>query len=60
MCVYVCVDICIIPECVFACLSSAGAKALKDEETLESIGLGKGGVLYFKDLGPQIAWSTVI
>ena len=41
-------------------LLPSGAKALNDEQTLESIGLDKGGVLYFKDLGPQIGWSTVM
>lgn len=35
-------------------------KALKDDETLGSLGLsGKKGTLYFKDLGPQIGWTTV-
>lgn len=60
----VCVLMCVLtfrssPECASAWTSFAGAKALKDEQTLESIGLGKGGALYFKDLGPQISWSTV-
>lgn len=33
---------------------------LKDEETLGSLGFsGKKGSLYFKDLGPQIGWTTV-
>jgi len=35
------------------------AKGLKDDATLESLGVKDGGVLYFKDLGPQIGWSTV-
>ena len=26
---------------------------------MESIGIEDGGRLYFKDLGPQIGWSTV-
>lgn len=34
------------------------ARALKDDATLKSLSL-KEGVLYFKDLGPQIGWSTV-
>ncbi|KAK3612308.1 hypothetical protein CHS0354_011026 [Potamilus streckersoni] len=35
-------------------------KMLKDEDTLESLGLTKGSpALYFKDLGPQIGWTTV-
>jgi very-long-chain enoyl-CoA reductase len=32
---------------------------LKDEETLESLGLCNGGRLFFKDLGPQVGWTTV-
>jgi very-long-chain enoyl-CoA reductase len=37
-----------------------GAKGLKDEDTLNSVGLkGSEGVLYFKDLGTQIGWTTV-
>lgn len=34
-------------------------KTLQDQETLKSVGLEKGGRLYFKDLGHQIGWSTV-
>uniref|UniRef100_A0A224XU77 very-long-chain enoyl-CoA reductase n=1 Tax=Panstrongylus lignarius TaxID=156445 RepID=A0A224XU77_9HEMI len=34
-------------------------KNLKDEETLQSLGLKNGSRLYLKDLGPQIGWSTV-
>ncbi len=34
-------------------------KALKDSITLESIGVGESDTLYFKDLGPQIGWTTV-
>lgn len=34
-------------------------KAVKDEETLESLEVNDGGKLYFKDLGPQISWTTV-
>ncbi|BFY99766.1 hypothetical protein BsWGS_02804 [Bradybaena similaris] len=34
-------------------------KMLKDSETLESLGLPSSGKLYFKDLGPQVAWTTV-
>ena len=35
------------------------AKSLKDDATLESLGVEDGGALYFKDLGPQIGWKTV-
>ena len=35
------------------------AKAVKDEDTLSKLNLSNGGVLYLKDLGPQISWSTV-
>jgi len=34
-------------------------KALKDEETLKSLGLNTGAMLYFKDRGMQIGWTTV-
>ena len=34
-------------------------KALKDEVTLEELGLNTGAMLYFKDRGLQIGWSTV-
>lgn len=34
-------------------------KSLKDSETLSSINVDKSGKIYFKDLGPQIGWSTV-
>lgn len=34
-------------------------KALKDEDTLDSVGIKNGGRLYLKDLGPQLGWSTV-
>lgn len=34
------------------------SKALKNEATLESLSL-KEDILYFKDLGPQIGWTTV-
>ena len=34
-------------------------KGLKDEEKLASLGLAKNAQLYFRDLGPQIAWKTV-
>ena len=40
-------------------ISLSEAKSLKDDATLESEGLDDGGVLYFKDLGPQIGWKTV-
>lgn len=34
-------------------------KSLKDSDTAESLGLRNGSKLYFRDLGPQIGWSTV-
>jgi hypothetical protein len=34
-------------------------KSLKDEQRLNELGLAKGGKLYFKDLGPQVGWTTV-
>lgn len=34
-------------------------KMLKDSDTLENIGFSKKGTLYFKDLGPQVGWTTV-
>ena len=36
-----------------------GGRVLKDDETLQSIGITNGGQLFYKDLGPQIAWKTV-
>ena len=41
------------------CVCLSVAKSLKDDATLESLGVDDGGVLYFKDLGPQIGWKTV-
>ena len=35
------------------------SKSLKDEDVLNKINFVDGNKLYFKDLGPQIAWSTV-
>lgn len=35
------------------------SKSLKDEDVLNNLSLGNGNSLYFKDLGPQIPWSTV-
>ena len=32
---------------------------LKDEETLGQIGVDNNGKLLFKDLGPQVGWTTV-
>ena len=32
---------------------------LKGSLTLEDLGITKNGKLYFKDLGPQIGWTTV-
>lgn len=34
-------------------------KALRDEDTLEGLGLNTGAMLYFKDRGLQIGWTTV-
>ena len=34
-------------------------KPLKDEVTLEELGLNTGAMLYFKDRGLQIGWTTV-
>jgi len=34
-------------------------KALKDEDSLASLGLKSGTLLYFKDRGLQIGWTTV-
>nr|CAB3266888.1 very-long-chain enoyl-CoA reductase-like [Phallusia mammillata] len=39
--------------------SSPKGKLLKGSETLSELNLGAEGVLYFKDLGPQVGWSTV-
>jgi len=36
-----------------------GGKSLKDTDTLATVGLSKGGKLYFRDLGPQVGWTTV-
>jgi len=46
-----------VPWCVLSC--DLGGKSLKDNESLESLGLSKGGKLYFRDLGPQVGWTTV-
>jgi very-long-chain enoyl-CoA reductase len=37
----------------------ARGKMLKDSETLQSLGMSKGGQLFFRDLGPQVGWTTV-
>ena len=34
-------------------------KGIKDEKTLKELGLESGAMLYFKDRGTQIGWSTV-
>ncbi|XP_005107475.1 very-long-chain enoyl-CoA reductase [Aplysia californica] len=34
-------------------------KMVKDGDSLESLGITNGGKLYFKDLGPQVGWTTV-
>jgi very-long-chain enoyl-CoA reductase len=35
------------------------AKAVKDHDTLQSLGITSCSAIYFKDLGPQVGWSTV-
>lgn len=35
------------------------ARPVKDDDTLRSLGIPSGGVIFFKDLGPQVGWSTV-
>ena len=32
---------------------------LKDSDRLDALGLTKGGKLFFRDLGPQVGWTTV-
>ncbi len=39
--------------------SEPKGKALKDEQTLSDLGLNTGAMLYFKDRGLQIGWTTV-
>ncbi|XP_071953896.1 probable very-long-chain enoyl-CoA reductase art-1 isoform X2 [Antedon mediterranea] len=39
--------------------SSIKGKNIKDDETLDHLGLDNGGELYLKDLGPQISWTLV-
>jgi len=34
-------------------------KSLRDEDTLESLGVQTGALIYFKDRGLQIGWNTV-
>lgn len=34
-------------------------KFVKDEERLEKLGVSNGAILYFKDRGLQIGWTTV-
>jgi filamin len=34
-------------------------KGLKDDDSIDSLGLKRGSKLYLKDLGPQIGWKTV-
>lgn len=34
-------------------------KSVKDNQTLSSLNVQQTGKIYFKDLGPQIGWSTV-
>lgn len=35
-------------------------KSVRDNDTLSTLNVNKTGKIYFKDLGPQIGWSTVI
>ncbi|CAI8045897.1 Probable very-long-chain enoyl-CoA reductase art-1, partial [Geodia barretti] len=35
------------------------ARPVKDGDSLQSLGISDGGVIYLKDLGPQVGWSTV-
>lgn len=35
------------------------ARPLKDDDTLRSLDIASGGEIFFKDLGPQVGWSTV-
>lgn len=39
--------------------SDPRGKMLKDEDTLGQIGIDNRGKLFFKDLGPQVGWTTV-
>ncbi|XP_072041174.1 probable very-long-chain enoyl-CoA reductase art-1 [Amphiura filiformis] len=39
--------------------SEPKGKSLRDDVTLGSLDLDAGSKLYFKDLGPQVGWSTV-
>ena len=62
MCVFVCMIGCNISSC--SLISPIGflpleAKGVNDEDMLQSLGIKDGGVLYFKDLGIQLGWSTV-
>jgi very-long-chain enoyl-CoA reductase len=34
-------------------------KSVKDTQKLSELNVDKTGKIYFKDLGPQIGWSTV-
>jgi very-long-chain enoyl-CoA reductase len=34
-------------------------KTLRDSDTLQGLGLAKGGRLYYRDLGTQVGWTTV-
>ena len=37
----------------------AKGKFVKDEQVLGDLGVRNHGILYFKDRGPQIGWTTV-
>ncbi|CAD5211432.1 unnamed protein product [Bursaphelenchus okinawaensis] len=39
--------------------SDPKGKGLKDEQLVSDLNLSNGAALYYKDLGPQIAWETV-
>lgn len=48
----------------FACPSIVvdpvvAGKSVKDSQKLSELNVDKTGKIYFKDLGPQIGWSTV-
>jgi very-long-chain enoyl-CoA reductase len=39
--------------------SFLAGKSVKDSQKLSELNVDKSGKIYFKDLGPQIGWSTV-
>ncbi|XP_016530682.1 very-long-chain enoyl-CoA reductase-like isoform X1 [Poecilia formosa] len=69
MCVYVCVCVCVW-VCVFcsdpqwyparqALRLDTRGKSLRDDEILQNLPVGTTATMYFKDLGPQLGWTTV-